>query len=79
MNLLTNKAVEDRVIKRVQNKATAYGQEITDDTSSVQGVAIPDEMTKHLKVNPEAMGRLYRDIIIPLTKDVEVDYLMKRI
>jgi hypothetical protein len=30
-------------------------------------------------VNPEAMGRLYRDIIIPLTKDVEVDYLMKRI
>ena len=174
----------------LQNKATAYGQEITDDTSSVQGVAIPDEMTKHLKVrepagagaaggrlggpggcwmeesggvvksrfrtrfgfvvgcnqkvlarrrcssqmgihspverarmpthtqththahthstyplrlasrsrparalllgsrtcsltvaqvNPEAMGRLYRDIIIPLTKDVEVDYLMKRI
>lgn len=31
------------------------------------------------QVNPEAMGRLYRDIIIPLTKDVEVDYLMKRI
>jgi hypothetical protein len=25
------------------------------------------------------MGRLYRDVIIPLTKEVEVDYLMKRI
>jgi hypothetical protein len=32
-----------------------------------------------LQVNPEAMGRLYRDVIIPLTKEVEVDYLMKRI
>ena len=31
------------------------------------------------QVNPESMGRLYRDIIIPLTKDVEVDYLMKRV
>lgn len=79
MTLLTNKAVEDRVIKRVQNKATAYGQEITDETSLVNGSVIPDDMLKHLKVNPEAMGRLYRDIIIPMTKEVEVDYLMKRV
>jgi chorismate mutase len=33
MELLTNKEVEERVIKRVQNKAMAYGQEITDETS----------------------------------------------
>jgi len=79
MTLLTNQAVEDRVIKRVQNKATAYGQEITDETSQVHGTAIPDDMLKHLKVNPESMGQLYRDIIIPRTKDVEVDYLMKRV
>ena len=26
MKLLTNQQVEDRVIKRIQNKATAYGQ-----------------------------------------------------
>ncbi len=31
------------------------------------------------QINPESMGRLYRDLIIPLTKDVEVDYLMKRV
>lgn len=79
MELLTNREVEERVIKRVQNKAMAYGQEITDDTSLVHGSAIPDDMLKHFKVNPESMGRLYRDIIIPLTKDVEVDYLMKRV
>jgi hypothetical protein len=29
-------------------------------------------------VNPELMGRLYRDVIIPLTKEVEVEYLMRR-
>jgi hypothetical protein len=30
------------------------------------------------QVNPALMGKLYHDIIIPLTKDVEVDYLMQR-
>mmetsp|Transcript_14143 Transcript_14143/g.21993 ORF Transcript_14143/g.21993 Transcript_14143/m.21993 type:complete len:269 (-) Transcript_14143:231-1037(-) len=79
MDLLTNKEVEDRVIKRVQLKATAYGQEITDETSLVHGPAVSEEQLSHFKVNPESMGKLYRDIIIPLTKDVEVEYLMQRL
>jgi len=78
MELLTNKAVEERVIKRVSAKATAYGQEITDESSPVHGPAIPEDVLQKLKVNPTSMGQLYRDIIIPLTKDVEVDYLMQR-
>ena len=31
-------------------QATAYGQEITEETSHVHGSAVPDEMFKHLKV-----------------------------
>ncbi|KAJ1489278.1 chorismate mutase [Baffinella frigidus] len=78
MALLTNSEVEERVIKRVQRKATAYGQEITDEDSQVHGPALTEEELKYFKVNPEVMGRLYRDMIIPLTKEVEVDYLMQR-
>jgi len=77
MELLTNREVEDRVIKRVMHKAATYGQEIT-DTHALQGPALSEEQMKKLKVNPESMGKLYRDIIIPLTKDVEVEYLMQR-
>ncbi|EKX54062.1 hypothetical protein GUITHDRAFT_84151 [Guillardia theta CCMP2712] len=75
MDLLTNKEVEEKVIKRVQNKATAYGQEITDETSYPQGKPRGDQL---LQVNPETMGKIYREIIIPLTKEVEVDYLLQR-
>jgi len=77
MALLTNAKVEELVIKRVQKKATAYGQEITDDSALI-GPAVPDESLNNFKVNPALMGKLYHDIIIPLTKDVEVDYLMQR-
>uniref|UniRef100_A0A6U4S705 chorismate mutase n=1 Tax=Hemiselmis andersenii TaxID=464988 RepID=A0A6U4S705_HEMAN len=77
MALLTNSKVEELVIKRVQKKATAYGQEITDDSALI-GPAVPEEELSNYKVNPTLMGKLYHDIIIPLTKDVEVDYLMQR-
>jgi len=78
MELLTNREVEDRVIKRVMAKAATYGQEITDETAVLHGPALSAEAVQKLKVNPESMGKLYRDIIIPLTKDVEVEYLMQR-
>ena len=49
MALLTNAKVEELVIKRVQKKATAYGQEITDDSALI-GPAVPDENLNNFKV-----------------------------
>ncbi len=72
MKLLTFESVEDRVIKRVEKKAMVFGQEVTlinrDDNSHIK-----------YKVDPSVASSLYKKWIIPLTKDVQVDYLMRRL
>lgn len=78
MVLLTNSAVEERLLRRVRAKASTYGQDIEDPTSAPAppgagaGVASP-------KVDPETIVALYRDHVIPLTKEVEVLYLLQRL
>lgn len=32
-----------------------------------------------LKISPQAVGNLYRDWVMPLTKDVELAYLLRRL
>lgn len=32
-----------------------------------------------VQVDPEVVANLYRDWLMPLTKDVEVDYLLRRL
>jgi len=64
---LTNLKVEKLLLRRVFNKAKAYVQDITCDGT-----------LESYKVQPEMLVNLYRDIIIPFTKDVEVEYLMVR-
>ncbi|KAL3931949.1 MAG: hypothetical protein SGPRY_000910 [Prymnesium sp.] len=71
MELLTNAAVEERVLKRVRKKAQTFGLEIDDETN------VGDEAP--LRVDPEVIVNLYRDYVIPLTKDAEVRYLMRRL
>lgn len=66
MALLTNTAVEARVLERAKLKASTYGQDITGET-------------EECKVEPEVIAAIYRDVIIPLTKDVEVLYLFERV
>jgi len=68
MELLTDLPQEERVIERVRRKAATFGQDISTTGDS----------TRH-KVDPEAVANLYRDWLMPLTKDVEVDYLMRRL
>ena len=63
---LINKAVEAKVLARVESKATTYGQE-------------PGEENPEFKVNPQAIAQIYEDYIIPLTIKVEVDYLLQRL
>jgi len=66
MSLLTNSAVEARVLARAKLKASTYGQDIMGETEAC-------------KVEPDVIAAIYRDVIIPLTKDVEVLYLFERV
>lgn len=67
MQNITNVQVEEKILKRLMEKARAYG---TDPTAGDQSES---------KVHPEAVVGIYRDWVIPLTKKVEVDYLLRRL
>ncbi|GAB0495804.1 hypothetical protein MMPV_007110 [Pyropia vietnamensis] len=69
---LTNSAVEEVLLRRVRRKAMAYGGDVRD-------VPIEGAGEGKYKVDPAAIADIYREIIIPLTKKVEVDYLMQRV
>lgn len=66
LDLLTNVEVERRVLRRSFVKASTYGQDIAG-------------ITEGYKVDPMLIADIYRDMIIPLTKDVEVRYLFHRV
>ncbi len=70
IELLTNLEVEKKVIRRAYAKTSTYGQDI--------GVAGPSVENTGYKVEPKLIADIYRDMIIPLTKDVEVRYLYNR-
>jgi len=82
MELLTNSAVEEKVLRRVHRKASILGGEIETegavpgDGTAAGGGAAPKVAGK---VDPELILALYRDHIIPLTKVAEVEYLMQRL
>lgn len=102
MKLLTNEAVELKVLRRARLKAATYGTEplLADlpplygeekTTSSIVAAAAASAVVAALeamgdqnendaanKVNPSTVEAIYRDLIIPLTKDVEVAYLFRR-
>lgn len=83
MELLTNTAVEKRVLKRARLKALAYGTEpildaILDDTDEMTSVVREGDYKKRGKINPAVIEDIYKKFIIPLTKDIEVAYLFQR-
>jgi chorismate mutase len=63
--LLTDSAVEERVLNRVDIKASTYGQ---------------DPLSKNMdyKIDPKIIREIYLKWVIPLTKEVEVMYLLER-
>jgi chorismate mutase len=78
MNLLTFKAVEEKVKQRVEKKARIFGQNVTLEEDSVNkqdGNACDSEC----KVDPKVLSKLYDLWVMPLTKDVEVEYLLQRL
>lgn len=63
---ITNSAVEEKILQRLIAKAKAYGTDPTSNDSSS-------------KVHPEAVVGIYKDWVIPLTKKVEIEYLLRRL
>jgi chorismate mutase len=70
MKLLMDERVEKMVKKRVEKKAIVFGQDVSGSNNAD---------SKHYKVDPSVVARLYDEWVIPLTKRVEVEYLIRRL
>lgn len=66
---ITNKAVERTVLERLKLKAQTYGT----DPCAAGGDSAQS------KINVDAVVSMYENFVIPLTKVVEVDYLLQRL
>ncbi|KAF2459161.1 chorismate mutase [Lineolata rhizophorae] len=64
---ITDEKVERKVLERLRLKARTYGKD------PEAGEEDPG------KINVEAVVAMYKDYVIPLTKEVEVEYLMRRL
>lgn len=77
MKLVTSESQEEIVKKRVAKKAAVFGQDVTlgrpADTGDSNGGRAA------YKVDPPVVYRLYGDWVIPLTKIVEIEYLLRRL
>ncbi|KMT17309.1 hypothetical protein BVRB_2g040030 [Beta vulgaris subsp. vulgaris] len=74
MNLLTYEAVELVVQRRVEMKAKIFGLEVP-----VNPDVADDESSPAYKIKPSLVANLYGDWIMPLTKEVQVEYLLRRL
>ncbi|KAK0354277.1 chorismate mutase aro7 [Friedmanniomyces endolithicus] len=64
---ITDAKVERKVLERLRLKAEMYGTDPNMDAEAPR------------KINVDAVVAMYKDHVIPLTKVVEVDYLMQRL
>ncbi|KAK9741112.1 hypothetical protein RND81_03G082600 [Saponaria officinalis] len=74
MELLTYEAVENAVIRRVERKAKTFGLQIPDNPDA--DIETDDPA---YKITPSLVADLYGDWIMPLTKEVQVQYLLRRL
>ncbi|KAL1360867.1 hypothetical protein HN51_006241 [Arachis hypogaea] len=73
MEMLTYTEVEEVIKRRVEMKAKTYGQEVAiNDAKEHQVEAV-------YKIAPSLVAELYGDWIMPLTKEVQVAYLLRRL
>ena len=76
MDMLTFATVEEAVKKRVEMKTRTYGQEVKVGMEEKEEEV--DESHVY-KISPILVGHLYGDWIMPLTKEVQVEYLLRRL
>ncbi|KAH9480401.1 putative chorismate mutase [Psilocybe cubensis] len=75
--LITKPEVERKLLVRLHKKATTYAQDIVGDGEApVNGVG---KSSASSKIDVDCVVDLYESYIIPLTKEVEVDYLLCRL
>ncbi|XP_075508359.1 chorismate mutase 2-like isoform X1 [Primulina tabacum] len=70
MELLTFPSVEKAIKKRVAKKAMIFGQDVDLQENDTNG---------KYKVNPSVVSQLYEEWVMPLTKFVEVEYLLRHL
>ncbi len=63
---ITDETVEQQVLERVAEKAAAYGSDAAAETQPANPCA-------------KTITTVYRDIIIPMNKQVQVEYLLERL
>lgn len=69
-----------QVVERVRRKAAIYGQDVGSapaegDGSGPEGAAGGTQF----KVSPDTIAMLYDKWVMPLTKQVQVEYLLRRL
>lgn len=75
MKLLTFEKVEEMVKKRVEKKTKVFGQEVSVSENEYDN---NDDST--YKVDPSIVSLLlYQEHVMPLTKHVQVEYLLRRL
>lgn len=65
---ITNAAVEKKVLERIASKTDTYSGPVLRWSQKVQG-----------KLTGDIVTSIYKELIIPMTKKVEVDYLLRRL
>ncbi|KOM45895.1 hypothetical protein LR48_Vigan06g120100 [Vigna angularis] len=71
LELLTYETVEATVKKRVELKAKTFGQVVKIDEDNVANPTY--------KIKPSFIPKLFEDIVMPFTKEVQVEYLLRRL
>ncbi|EAU85760.1 chorismate mutase [Coprinopsis cinerea okayama7 len=86
--LITKPEVERKLLLRLQKKAATYAQDFGPDGEAMvsQGgnalssnAAVATKVNGAGKIDVDGVVDLYESYIIPLTKEVEVDYLLRRL
>ncbi|KAF8558241.1 chorismate mutase [Imleria badia] len=73
--LITKPEVERKLLLRLRKKASTYAQEFNPDGDAIAN----SNMNGTAKIDVDGVVELYENYIIPLTKEVEVDYLLHRL
>lgn len=73
--LVTKPEVERKLLQRLRKKAATYAQEFSADGEAI----VNSHLNGSAKIDVDGVVELYESYIIPLTKEVEVDYLLHRL
>lgn len=73
--LITKPEVERKLLLRLRKKAATYAQEFSPDGDAMSN----GHVSANAKIDVDGVVGLYENHIIPLTREVEVDYLLQRL